>query len=77
MKEYNNKVKNVYKQYKKNKGEFIMSTFYELLLESIEFYSQFGWTKQKTYNYLKNSFLRYKNIKYIQNRKHGATAHFK
>lgn len=54
-----------------------MSTFYKLLLDSIEFYSQFGWTKQKTYNYLKDNFLRYKNVKYIQNKKHGATVHFK
>ena len=54
-----------------------MSVFYELLLDSIEFYSQFGWTKQKTYKYLKDNFLRYKNVKYIQNRKHGATVHFK
>lgn len=54
-----------------------MSVFYELLLDSIEFYSQFGWTKQKTYNYLKDNLLRYKNVKYIQNKKHGATVHFK
>lgn len=54
-----------------------MSTFYELLLNSIEFYTQFGWTKKKTYNYLKDNFLRYKNVKYIQNKKHGATVHFK
>ena len=54
-----------------------MSTFYELLLNSIKFYSQFGWTKQKTYNYLKDNFLRYKNVKYIQNKKHGVTVHFK
>ena len=54
-----------------------MSTFYELLLNSINFYHQFGWTKQETYNYLKDNFLRYKNIKYIQNKKHGSIAHFK
>ena len=59
------------------KGELIMSTFYKLLLNSIEFYSQFGWTKQKTYNYLKDNFLRYKNLKYIQNKKHGVTVHYK
>lgn len=54
-----------------------MSTFYELLLNSIEFYSKFGWTKKQTYNYLKDNFLRYKNVKYIQNKKHGETVHFK
>lgn len=54
-----------------------MSTFYELLLDSIEFYSHFGWSKKKVYNYLKDNFLRYKNVKYIQNRKHGETVHFK
>lgn len=70
---------NIYKMsYKtKNKGELIMSTFYELLLDSIEFYAQFGWSKKKTYNYLKDNFLRYKNVKYIQNKKHGSTIHFK
>ena len=54
-----------------------MNTFYELFLNSIEFYSQFGWTKQQTYKYLKDNFLNYKNVKYIQNRKHGATVHYK
>ena len=54
-----------------------MSTFYKLLLDSIEFYSQFGWTKKKTYNYLKDNFLRYENVKYIQNKKHGVIVHYK
>ena len=54
-----------------------MSTFYEVFLNSIEFYAQYGWTKKKTYKYLKDNFLRYKNVKYIQNRKHGSTVHFK
>ena len=70
---YNNNIKNN----KRKKGDAIMSTFYKLLLDSIEFYSQFGWTKQKTYNYLKDNFLRYKNVKYIQNKKHGVTVHYK
>lgn len=50
--------------------------FYELLQDSIEFYGQFGWSKAKVYKYLKDSFLRYKDIKYIQNLKHGARVHF-
>ena len=49
-----------------------MSTFYKLLLDSIDFYAQCGWSKQKTYNYLKDNFLRYKNVKYIQNLKHSS-----
>ena len=69
---YNISIKN-----NKRKGVLIMSTFYKLLLNSIEFYSQFGWTKQKTYEHLKDNFLRYKNVKYIQNKKHGVTVHFK
>ena len=67
--------KNMYKL--QSKGGITMSEFYELLLDSIEFYAQFGWSKQKTYKYLKDNFLNYKNVKYIQNKKHRSTLHFK
>ena len=68
---YNNNIRGTKRKDK------LMTTFYTLLQDSITFYSQFGWSKQKTYIYLKDNFLRYKNVKYIQNKKHGSTVHFK
>lgn len=53
-----------------------MNTIYDLILNSFDFYAQFGWTKAKTYKYIKNNLLNYKNIKYIQNLKHGSRIHF-
>lgn len=52
-------------------------SIYPLLISSFEFYKQFGWSKAKTYKHIKNNLLNYKNVKYIQNLKHGAKVHFK
>lgn len=52
-------------------------SIYPLLVSSFEFYKQFGWNKVKTYKYIKDAMLNYKNVKYIQNLKHGLRIHFK
>ena len=52
-------------------------SIYPLLVSSFEFYKQFGWSKAKTYKHIKDAMLDYKNIKYIQNLKHGSRVHFK